>query len=125
MDTSIKLKNIASKDLVTVNGDTLVDEFKYHFDRRSIHHILVVNQLGELQGIISKEDVLRDFKFPVEHKLTAADIMTEQPSYLYEEDELSSAIELFLINKFRAIPIMDNDLSLVGIITPYDILENI
>jgi CBS domain-containing protein len=48
--------------------------------------------------------------------------MTREVSVLQSDDTLGDALDLFKLNKFHAIPIVEGDL-LVGIITPLDLLH--
>ncbi len=123
MDLSASVKTIMSSDLVTVDSTTPVKVLKTKFKRRGIHHILVDDEHDNLLGIISTEDLLRTAHFPVkEELLLAKHIMTVSPVKVHLDASIKSAIEIFLDNYFRAIPIVDAEEKLVGIITPYDVL---
>jgi len=51
--------------------------------------------------------------------------MTQNPEVISENQTVDEALEIFLKNKYRALPVMDQEDKLVGIITPYDILNHI
>lgn len=121
------------KHLVTVNPEEPLSVVKELFETHSFHHLPVVH-FREIVGIISKRDfeyfmggesVCDDDRFLNDHRLqraTAKDIMTKRLGKVESSDRLNVAVEIFTINRFHALPVVDNG-ELVGIITPYDILK--
>ena len=122
-----------SSDLVTVNPADKLTLVKEIFDEHNIHHIPVV-RFKELVGIISKTDFLpflRGFSPNDEDRFvnyarlrayTAEEIMTKGLAKLDPDDRINVALEIFLVNRFHAIPVVKND-ELVGILTTYDIIK--
>lgn len=121
------------KQLVTVNPEESLSRVKAIFESHSFHHIPVV-RYREIVGIISKTDFehflggashCEDDRFVNDHRLaqtTAQNIMTTRMGKVESTDRLNVALEIFLINRFHALPVVD-DGELVGIITPFDILK--
>ena len=116
----------------TVKPSTSASEIGRLFELNSFHHLPVTDN-GALVGIISKQDFLR-----IQHTLSfnwknsrefdsdfedflARDIMTEAPMHLNPDDTIGLAADIFLANKFHALPILD-DKVLVGIVTAHDII---
>jgi acetoin utilization protein AcuB len=52
----------------------------------------------------------------------AEEIMTTRMGKVESTDRINVALEIFNLNRFHALPVVDND-ELVGIITTYDILK--
>ncbi|MDX1407403.1 MAG: CBS domain-containing protein [Saprospiraceae bacterium] len=119
-------------NLVTVTPTTSVVEINRIFEEHSFHHIPVVDG-GGLVGIISKQDFLQvshalsynwsgdidtDRSF---HDFAARDMMTEYPMNLNPDDTIGLAADIFMANKFHALPIIDDD-ELVGMITTHDLI---
>ena len=50
------------------------------------------------------------------------DVMTKKLATLEPTDKIGSAAELFLLNRFHAVPIVVNG-DLIGIVTSFDILK--
>lgn len=125
------VKDIMSKELITLNKSDTLDKVKEIFDTNMIHHIPVVNS-GELEGMISQSDFLffqRGFS-PSEEKYDQYRLKTH---YVYEimttglakidvSDKISVALEIFKENLFHAIPIMKKG-RLAGIVTTYDVIK--
>jgi acetoin utilization protein AcuB len=121
------------KQLVTVNPEDSLMHVKEIFETHSFHHIPVV-RFHEIVGIISKSDfehflggatlyqsdrLLRENRLKREK---AEEIMTTRMGKVESTDRINVALEIFNLNRFHALPVVDND-ELVGIITTYDILK--
>jgi acetoin utilization protein AcuB len=52
-----------------------------------------------------------------------AEVMTREPVTLSPDDELETAVELLLTEKFGGVPVVDNAEGLVGIVTYVDLLR--
>lgn len=133
MDVLAPISQIMSKELITVNEKDKLAVVKEIFDTHNIHHIPVV-RFRTIVGIISKTDYLffvRGFtqneedKFVNESRLkayTADEIMTTGMAKVEPADRINVALEIFKINRFHAIPVVEDE-ELVGIITTHDIIR--
>jgi len=120
-------------NLVTVNPEASLSHVKEIFANHKFHHIPVVH-FREIVGIISKSDfeyfmggdsVSEEDRLLSQGRLdrtVAKDIMTKRLGKIESTDRLNVAVEIFTINRFHALPVVDNG-ELVGIITPFDILK--
>jgi CBS domain-containing protein len=116
---------IMTTDLVTVTDYTPVTQLKDMFTQRNIHHILVENNT-ELLGIISQVDLARAAHFSMpDNQLTAKHIMTASPESIRANLPIQQVVDYFLDNRFRAIPVVNKDKLLIGIVTPYDIMSTL
>jgi acetoin utilization protein AcuB len=121
------------KQLVTVNPEDSLMHVKEIFDTHSFHHLPVV-RFHEIVGIISKSDfehflggatLYQSDRLLRENRLNrekAQDIMTTRMGKVESTDRINVALEVFNLNRFHALPVVDNG-ELVGIITTYDILK--
>jgi len=135
MNPNIPIKEIMTTDLTTVKNSDSVKHIRALFERNNFHHLLVLDSLGKLSGIISKEDFYK-FTYTLSMQTTgrtwskhqyesivAADIMTESPFVLDPDDTIGLAADLFLANRFHALPVVEVD-SLLGILTSHDLLKH-
>ena len=133
----IRIKDIMTTKLFTVNHDDVVTDVQKLFDKHTIHHVLVVNNDGDLEGVISSSDLDRTksgasfFRNPEKEERDATilramrvcDIMTKDVITLQSSDSIRRAYEIFKKNKFHAIPVESRGI-LEGIVTPLDILDH-
>jgi len=133
MNVLAPVKSMMTTKLITVNPKDKLTAVKEIFENNKIHHIPVV-RYKEIIGIISKSDFLhflRGFnrneedRFVNEARLrvyNAEDIMTSGLAKVNPDDRINVALEIFLENRFHAIPVIENG-ALVGIITTFDIIR--
>lgn len=135
---SMKVKDLMTVDIVAVGVDTNLLRVKEIFDSNSFHHLPVVKN-GLVVGIISKSDLLLMMDWGVRLGIKgsevrnelllksnlAADIMTQKVMTVLPNDTLQYCLDVFLENYFRALPVVDEERNLRGIITSYDILRGI
>lgn len=134
MNPNTLIRTIMTNELVTIHPDEKVKDIKSLFEVHNFHHLLVVEESNGLVGIISKED-FHKFTYNLTFQTTgktwstitydticAKDIMTKSPFVLDPDDTIGLAADLFLANKFHALPIVDGK-ALVGILTSFDLLK--
>lgn len=134
MNILAPVKTIMSTKLLTVNPEDKLSRIQELFDQHNIHHLPVV-RFKELVGLVSKTDFLhfiRGFnqneedRFVNEARMrayTAQDIMTTGLAKLNPNDRINVALELFMVNRFHAIPIVAENNDLMGILTTFDIIK--
>ncbi len=122
--------------LITVAPGEKLTAVKEVFDNNKIHHIPVV-RYRKLEGLISQTDFkhfLRGFnrneedRFVNEARMRAynvEDIMTKGIAKLSPNDRIDVALELFLENRFHAIPVVNEENELEGILTTFDIIKEL
>ncbi|MBC7777518.1 MAG: CBS domain-containing protein [Phycisphaerae bacterium] len=121
------------KQLVTVAPEESLSRVKEIFETHKFHHIPVVH-FREIVGIVSKTD-FEHFMGGASHyeedkyvnqlrldRTQVSEIMVKRLGKLAPDDRINVAIEIFLINRFHALPVVE-DGDLVGILTPYDLMS--
>ena len=134
MNPDNPIKEIMSTSLVTVSPESRISEILEIFKKNEFHHIPVIEPGEKLAGIISREDCFK-FAFFLSMNtsgetyseneyghLTAREMMTAYPVALDPDDSIGLAADIFLANKFHALPIIDEE-ALVGIVTTHDLLN--
>ena len=134
---NITIKELMSTEVVTVKRLDLMINVKEILEVNGFHHVPVVDEQNKLVGIISKHDfnkmlttfsVFKNSKAEVANKkfmmsLMAKDVMTKDVAKLHPDDSLSVAVGIFKENLFHALPIVDNENRVVGILSTYDLLN--
>ncbi len=137
VDKSVSVGQIMTTNVLFVKPNDTMDRVSDIFRMNNIHHIPVIEEGGRVVGIISHTDyhkILHGFTlFKTEkseeynkailRSLLVREVMTKQVAKLNPEDNIMVAAGYFRENLFRAIPVVDKDGRLVGIVTTYDMLN--
>ncbi len=118
-----KVKVIMTKDPITVSPDDTLDTATSILKTYKIEHLPVIDENKKLKGILSFFDLWELDKTHEEYKnIKVGDVMTKRVAKLNPDDKVGSVAEIFLENLFEAIPIVDDDNTLVGIVTMLDVV---
>jgi CBS domain-containing protein len=128
MNPNLPIQSIMTSELVTVKAGEPLTVIRQVFEKNRFHHIPVIGESGNLLGIISREDFYKvayvmsiDGQPDRFGQLTVEDIMTKYPLHLDPDDSIGLAADIFLANKFHALPIVE-DGKLTGLVTSHDLL---
>ena len=128
MNESTQVRELMTKNVITVQSDDKITKVVEVLDANPIHHVVVLSQ-GKVAGVISKNDMIK-----MHHKVsqpeigqgyvaaTAADIMTSNPMVVEPDDTLGLVADIILANRFHSLPVVEDD-ELVGIITSHDLIK--
>lgn len=114
---------------------TPISEIGKIFSEEKFHHLPVVNG-KELIGIVSDFDLIRvsfEGSFGVtdknavysvlDHMLDISAIMTRDPLCISEKATIRDAAEKLSTGDFHALPVVNDDHELVGIVTSKDLID--
>jgi CBS domain-containing protein len=127
---------VMTRDPLTVHPDDRVISAAAIMQQRGVRHLCVVD--GDLRplGIISDRDVRRSIgdprATPVDEdlperltELRVASAMTPDPRTLPDDAPLGAAIDALLAERFGALPIVDEEDRLCGIVSYLDLLRRL
>lgn len=137
IDTKTAIRQIMTSPVISVQPDANMEEIKEIFETQGIHHIPVILD-KKVVGIVSKGDYFRlqhhltffntktstHFNQDLMRSMLVEEIMTKQVATLHQNDSLAIAAAIFRPNLFHAIPILDDERCLVGILTTYDLIQH-
>lgn len=116
------VSSIMTRNLITVTPEETLSEVRGLFMRHRIHHLPVVEG-NNLVGILTTYDLWRNEIAPEDYKTTRVmEVMTRSVAKIGPKDKIGTAAEVFLDNRFHALPVVDESNQLVGIVTSFDIL---
>lgn len=123
---------IMHTNLVTISPKTTLVASKKIIEDNPIDHLLVVNDKGELVGIISDRDLKQYWASPATtlsnhelgyllEKVEAEMIMAKSVITVSTDTTVERAAYIMQVNNINALPVKEND-KLVGIITSTDVM---
>jgi acetoin utilization protein AcuB len=130
MDTTRKVTEIMTTDVVVLHADAVIEEARRTFAARAFHHLPVV-QGGRLVGMVSARDMALAAVLSIqERRCTAAatrvrEVMSTSAVKLTIDDTLATAAERMLNHGVGALPVVDREERLVGIVSQRDLLREI
>ncbi|MBP9056123.1 MAG: CBS domain-containing protein [Saprospiraceae bacterium] len=133
---TLKVGDVMSTELITVKQDTVLKDVNQIFENENIHHIPVVAIDGHFMGIISKSDILLLLDWGTKLSLPASirknffmlssnlakDVMQTNVIKVSPEDTIQRCVQIFRENYFRALPVVNDEGQMQGIITTYDLM---
>ena len=136
------IREIMTKDVITVSTDTFLSEVGRLLKEKRVSGLPVIDNSGELVGIITLTDILKILKevyqwqelqkkvtgLPVSAKLgreslntRVGQVMTKDVISLEENDTLNDAIHLMFSKGIHTIPIV-KDKKLIGVVGKRDVV---
>ncbi len=117
----MKVHDVMSPDVETVRPNQSVKESAERMHKQAIGYFPVCDH-GRLTGIITDRDITCRVVAEGRDPLTkAGDIMSKAVAYCFDDDNLTTAIQLMEQNRIRRIPVVDHHEHLVGILSVTDI----
>jgi len=128
------IRDWMTKDVITVGPETSMMKASKLMRERKISRLPVVDESGRLLGIVSD----RDLKEASPSKATSLDmhelyyllseikvkdIMTKAPLAVKPSETVEKAAVLMMNNDFGGLPVVDENLKVVGIITDSDVFK--
>ncbi len=129
----MKIEKFIRRNIVSVNPDITLKKIEEMMESRNIRHIMVIEE-ERLLGIISDRDVKKYRSLFADTKASkeideatlefkAHQIMTHDPIIIHEDILASDAIKLMLEKNVSCLPVLNNDMDVIGIITSSDIMK--
>jgi acetoin utilization protein AcuB len=131
MNNSMNVSKYMTQKLITATPAMTVKQAFLLMRTHRVRHIPVVE--GEkLVGIISDRDLRRprwaealdDWTtyYQIDDTHTVADVMTKSPETVKASDDIRKAVKIFREQRYGALPVLNRDQELVGILSAQDLL---
>jgi acetoin utilization protein AcuB len=128
---SDSISTIMTKNVVCVSPQQKIVDVKHIYEKSNFHHHIPVTQNNKLVGMVSLIDFMYringaglDDRNEVYNTLTVKDIMTTNPHYSTPEASIEEIAKILSKGKFRAIPILNAEKEIVGIVSTADIINS-
>ncbi len=136
VDKTIRVAEVMTDKVIVVRPQDTMDVVQDIFRKNNIHHLPVVDR-GKVVGMISHSDYLKllhgftlfktkksdEYNDAILRSLLVREVMTKQVATLGPDDTVELAAGFFRENLFHALPVVDEEGLLIGIVTTYDLLN--
>ena len=129
------VRDLMSKDVVTIHPDAPLVRAAEIMVKKSIRHLVVTDTNGIVVGLISQRDVVKQFspwltdipgtqknQFGPPPRCYVKDAMVSHPIMVTEDTTLQTAAGLLAEKKFGCLPVIDDNKRPVGILSVVDLL---
>ncbi len=103
---------------VTCKENEEVSAIAQRIVTKSVNHIMVVDDQGRLNGIVTSWDITRAL---AEGKTKLADIVTRHVFTAKSDEPLETASKRMAQHRISALPVIDNEKKVLGIVTSEDV----
>ena len=136
MNLTTTVQSIMTTDVITAEPDDTLGVVKEKIENNLIHHIPVIKD-GKVVGIISNSDLNK-----MEHHFTlfqspeaeqsniqifstilAKEVMATPVVTIKGDADIMEAVDIFIENAFHAIPVVNSQHNLEGILTTLDLIR--
>jgi CBS domain-containing protein len=130
---TLHVRDAMTAEPVTLRQDNTVAEAEQIFDRHTFNGLPIVDQSGQLQGVLTKLDLLKAFAFtPLSIVPRYEDVLVQPVGRLMTHDALSVSpdapltrvVEVLVATRYKSLPVV-TDGRLVGVIAREDVLRAI
>jgi CBS domain-containing protein len=113
-----------TKNVITLSPTDTLGQARHLLLTNKIHHLPVVQDGRKLVGMITSYDMFKLGKSLEEYQNTlVADVMTRHLATMEPDQHIGAAAEVFMEHLFHAVPIVDENGNLEGIITTTDVIR--
>jgi len=133
----MKARDVMTKQVITVSSDLSIRKLIQLLITERISGVPVVDDAGEVVGIISERDILKAVDRLIKVKVSLDEereqkgsfnwvdgIMTKEVIFVSEDDPVEHVCKLMSERKIHRVPVM-NGKKIVGIITSMDVLKTV
>ena len=103
---------------------------------RGVRHLIVVDGLRRVVGILSDRDIRTAVGHPLDTlegaewsdelaELRVSEVMTEEPRTVPADSSLAFVVEALVADRFGALPVVDDQERLVGVVSYIDVLHRL
>lgn len=120
------IDRIMTAEPTTIGPNESATTARKTMEAEGIHHLPVVDN-GKLVGIVSSADLLKlymlDGQTTLSANATVEQIMEVSPVVIATSAKLRDAAEKLLVGGYHALPVVDPDRALVGIVSSGDLID--
>jgi acetoin utilization protein AcuB len=118
------VQSIMTTKVITLSPDQTLGDVRNLLMSKHIHHIPIVEGNNKLVGLITSWDIFKLGKSTEEYQnMKIKEVMTTKIATLEPDQHIGAVAEVLMEHLFHAVPIVNDNHELVGIVTSYDLLK--
>lgn len=128
------VRDLMTEDVIALQPDDSLARLRDLFYERRIRHMPIVDGDGQLVGLVSQRDLLRNslvdqvnvpeaVEQAVLERLQVRDLMTSEVEGVRPDLDIREAAQIMLEHKYGCLPVVDDERHLVGILTESDFVR--
>lgn len=111
-----------SEKVFTITASATLTELVNQVANKNIGALLVTNASGDVTGIISERDVVRQCSKSMDFdNITVGEIMTKDVVTAHPDDDMNVAMDMMVTKKIRHLPVLSEG-TIHGLITVRDLI---
>ena len=120
-----KLKVLSRREPLTVPPGTSLRQCLDRIQETgTADSVFVTDDAGRLKGVLTERDIFAKLVGPdVDLDQPVEGLMIDHPNTLHLDEPIRHAVDLMQTGRFRNVPLVDDDDTLVGVVRPVDILK--
>ena len=120
-----EVRRIMTVDPEVVGPDARIDEVTDWMIQKGLQQLPVVED-GQLVGMVTTYDLWRHAREPQDKRGEyIKDIMSTRIIKITPKDKVGTAAELFMVKRFKTLPVVNLRNELKGVVTAFDVLKHI
>lgn len=129
----LKVSNFMTAKVLTALPDDGIRQTFFRMRESEVRHMPVVDAERKLVGIISDRDLRRPewvdeapdlaHIYHLDDNLSVSDLMTRNVMVAHTYDTISKATRILLEHRFGALPVLNKESELVGMLSSHDLLK--
>lgn len=129
----LKVSNFMTSKVMTAHSDDGIRQTFFRMRENEIRHMPVVDEEHRLLGIISDRDLRRpewvdeapdlSHIYNLDDNMSVKDLMTSNVMVAHTYDTISKATKLLIEHRFGALPVLNKEEEVVGMLSSVDLLK--
>jgi acetoin utilization protein AcuB len=129
----LKVSNFMTSKVLVAHPEDGVRKTFFRMRENEVHHMPVLDDERKLVGVISDRDLRRpewvdeapdlSHIYELDDNLSVKDLMTSNVTVTHTYDTISKATKILLDNRFGAMPVLNKDQQVVGMLASHDLLK--
>lgn len=111
----------------SIKPDEVLAYALLQLNERKVGALLVLNDEGDIKGILSERDIVRYFSRRLEHvnttEIKVKEVMTSGVTTVRLQQSLEDCLQLMTVGRFRHLPVVDDEGKVVGLVSIGDVVK--